>query len=123
VFFLAEIEPENLFLNTELVVGLGLFMLVRGDGSADWYLFANLENPTSSDTSRILGVLNRHGVRTDLRSEGMLKHPHHGLVATGGYEQVLAWGTASTGETKLRLAKSVIASFLCLAKGAAQGSG
>jgi hypothetical protein len=63
---------------SELVVGLGIILLVRDDGSPDWYFFVNLNNPDSEDKIRILGLLDKVGVRTDRRLDDLLVSPHLG---------------------------------------------
>jgi hypothetical protein len=73
---------------SDLLVGLGVFTLVRDDDSVDWYVFANLKSPSSEDRVRVLAKLDREGVRTDLRASDLMENPHLGLVATGPVDQI-----------------------------------
>src|ERR1017187_8621153 len=40
-----------------LLVGMALILLVRDEETDEWYVFANLRDPTSDDTRRILTIL------------------------------------------------------------------
>jgi len=74
--------------SSDLLVGLGVFTLVRDDDSVEWYVFANLKSPSSEDRVRVLAKLDRKGVRTDLRASDLMENPHLGLVATGPIAQI-----------------------------------
>lgn len=74
----------------ELVVSLGITLLVRDDGSPDWYLFVNLNDPNLEDKIRILGAMDKAGVRTDRRIADLLVSPHFGDCFSGRATQIRA---------------------------------
>ena len=55
-----------------LIFGSGIILLIREDGLPDWYFYVNLEEPTTEDKGRILGVMDRAGTRTDQRIDDLL---------------------------------------------------
>jgi hypothetical protein len=74
--------------SSDLMAGLGLFLLVEENGCADWYVFANLKDPTPEDRIRILGVLDQRGVRTDLRFSDMTSNPNLRFTGLGTAAQI-----------------------------------
>jgi hypothetical protein len=59
-----------------LVCGLGIILLIRQDGSPDWYFYVDLNDPSGEDKSRILSVMDKTGTRTDRRIDDLLLNPH-----------------------------------------------
>ena len=55
----------------QLVCGSGIILLVRQDGSLDWYSYVDLNDPSGEDKSRILGVMDKAGTRTDRRVDDL----------------------------------------------------
>jgi hypothetical protein len=72
----------------ELVESLGIILLVRDDGSPDWYFFVNLNDPNSEDKIRILDAMDKAGVRTDRRIADLLVSRHFGDCFSGRATQI-----------------------------------
>jgi hypothetical protein len=72
----------------ELVCGSGIILLIRKDGSPDWYFYVDLNDPGSEDMARILHTMDKDGTRTDQRIDDLLRNPHLAICFSGNAEQV-----------------------------------
>jgi len=73
----------------DLLVGMGLMLLIRGDDSEDWYLFGNLDNPSAADTSRVIAILSQDGSLSNYSFDQVLNHPRRMFAGTGTFNDVL----------------------------------
>ncbi|WP_158789470.1 hypothetical protein [Granulicella sp. L46] len=71
-----------------LIFGSGIILLIRQDGTPDWYFYVDLEDPRAEDKGRILGVMDRAGTRTDQRLDDLLLNPHLGACFSGDAKRV-----------------------------------
>lgn len=72
----------------ELVCGSGLVLLIGNDGSANWYFYVDLRNPSSEEKARILRIMDEQGVRTDQRVNDLLRNPQFGDCFSGDAAQI-----------------------------------
>jgi hypothetical protein len=72
----------------QLIVDSGIILLIRQDGSPDWYFYVDLKDPSAEDKGRILGVMDRAGTRTDQRIDDLLLNPHLGACFSGDAKRV-----------------------------------
>jgi hypothetical protein len=74
--------------NPRLIFSSGIILLIRQDGSPDWYFYVTLEDPDVEDKRRILGVMDRAGIRTDQRIDDLLLNPHLAGCFSGDAKRV-----------------------------------
>jgi hypothetical protein len=86
----------------DLVCSSGIILLIRKDGSPDWYFYVELNEPSSEDKARILHVMDKKGTRTDQRIDDLLRNPNLGSCFSGNAMQVAA-GLGELGETLNKL--------------------
>jgi hypothetical protein len=79
-----ELDDED----PRLIFGSGIILLIRQNGSPDWYFYVDLEDPSAEEKRRILGVMDRAGTRTDQRIDELLLNPHLGGCFSGDAERV-----------------------------------
>jgi len=75
---------------SDLVRGSGIILLIREEGSADWYIYVDLNDPSSEDKARILYVMDTEGTRTDQLIDDLLLNPDFGYCFSGNATQVAA---------------------------------
>jgi hypothetical protein len=73
---------------SRLVRGAGIILLVRQDGSPDWYLYVDLRDASAEDKSRILGMMDKSGTRTDRRIDDLLLNPHFAGCFSGDAKRI-----------------------------------
>jgi hypothetical protein len=74
----------------QLVRGSGIILLIRQDGSPDWYFYVDLNDPSGEDKSRILSVMDKAGTRTDRRIDDLLLNPNFGGCFSGDAPRIAA---------------------------------
>jgi uncharacterized protein YukJ len=74
--------------DTRLIIGSGIILLIRQDGSTDWYFYVDLNDPNAEEKSRILGIMDKAGTRTDQRINDLLLNPHLGGCFSGDAKRI-----------------------------------
>jgi hypothetical protein len=74
--------------DSRLIRGSGIILLIRQDGSPDWYFYVDLQDPNADDKGRILGVMDKAGTRTDQRIDDLLVNPHLGGCFSGDAKRI-----------------------------------
>jgi hypothetical protein len=71
-----------------LISGSGIILLIRQDGSPDWYFYVDLKDPNADEKSRILGILDKAGTRTDQAIDDLLLNPDLGGCFSGDAKRI-----------------------------------
>jgi len=74
--------------NTQLITGAGIILLIRQDGSPDWYFYVDLKDANADEKGRILSIMDKAGTRTDQRIDDLLLNPHLGCCFSGDANQI-----------------------------------